>query len=99
MKFEVGPIDESIMNGVSESDRCRLRGMWFWVKDDLDGSRVVGVHEDEINFGVCQEHGIFLNFSFTTFYDSLLALSSSTFFSFSFTPQRQDNMRAIDPKT
>ena len=40
------------MNGVSESDRRRLGGMRFWVKDDLDGSRVVGVHEDEINFGV-----------------------------------------------
>ena len=52
MKFEVGTINECVMNGVSESDRCRLRRMRFWVKDDLDGSRVVGVHEDEINFGV-----------------------------------------------
>ena len=52
MKFEVGPIGECIMNGVSELDRCRLRRMWFWVEDDLNGSRVVGVHEDEIDFGV-----------------------------------------------
>ena len=52
MKFEGGAIDENVMNGVSESDRCRLRGMRFWVKDDLDGSRVIGVHEDEIDFGV-----------------------------------------------
>ena len=52
MKFEVGVIGESVMNGVSESDRCHLRGMQFWVKDDLDGSRVIGVHEDEIDFGV-----------------------------------------------
>ena len=52
MKFEVGTIDESVMNGVSESDRRRLGRMWFWVEDDLDGSRVVGVHENEINFGV-----------------------------------------------
>ena len=52
MKFEVGPVGEYVMDGVSKSDRCRLRRMWFWVKDDLDGSRVVGVHEDEINFGV-----------------------------------------------
>ena len=52
MKFEVGAIDECVMNGVSESDRCRLRRMWFWVKDDLDGSRIVGVHEDEIDFRV-----------------------------------------------
>ena len=52
MKFEVGTISESVMNGVSESDRSRLGRMRFWVEDDLDGSRVVGVHEDEINFGV-----------------------------------------------
>ena len=52
MKFEVGTISEDVMNGVSESDRRRLGRMWFWVEDDLDGSRVVGVHEDEINFGV-----------------------------------------------
>ena len=52
MKFEVGAIGENVMNGVSESDRRRLRRMWFWVKDDLDSSRVVGVHEDEIDFGV-----------------------------------------------
>ena len=52
MKFEVGPINEDIMNGVSESDRRRLGGMRFWVEDDLDGSRVVGVHEDEIDFRV-----------------------------------------------
>ena len=52
MKFEVGTIDEGVMNGVSESDRRRLGRMRFWVKDDLDGSRVVGVHEDEIDFGV-----------------------------------------------
>ena len=52
MKFEVGTISEDVMNGVSETDRRRLRRVWFWVKDDLDGSRVVGVHEDEIDFGV-----------------------------------------------
>ena len=52
MKFEIGASNECVMNGVSESDRCRLGRMWFWVKDDLDGSRVVGVHEDEIDFGV-----------------------------------------------
>ena len=52
MKFEVGPNSEDVMNGVSESDRCRLRRMRFWVKDDLDGSRIVGVHKDEIDFGV-----------------------------------------------
>ena len=40
------------MNGVSESDRRRLRGVRSWVEDDLDGSRVVGVHEDEVDFGV-----------------------------------------------
>ena len=52
MKFEVGTISEDVMNGVSETDRRRLRRVWFWVKDDLDGSRVVRVHEDKINFGV-----------------------------------------------
>ena len=52
MKFEVGTISEDVMNGVSESDRRRLRRMRFWVEDDLDGSRVVGVHEDKINFRV-----------------------------------------------
>ena len=52
MKFEVGTISEDVMNGVSESDRRHLGRMRFWVEDDLDGSRVVGVHEDEINSGV-----------------------------------------------
>ena len=52
MKFEVGTIDEDVMDGVSESDRRCLGRMQFWVKDDLDGSRVIGVHEDEIDFGV-----------------------------------------------
>ena len=52
MKFEVGAIGEDVMNGVSESDRCCLGGMRFWVEDDLDGSRVVGVHEDKIDSGV-----------------------------------------------
>ena len=52
MKFEVGTNSEGVMNGVSELDRRRLRRMRFWVEDDLDSSRVVGVHEDEINFGV-----------------------------------------------
>ena len=52
MKFEVGTISENVMNGGSESNRCRLGGMRFWVEDDLDGSRVVGVHEDEIDSGV-----------------------------------------------
>ena len=52
MKFEVGTISEDVMNGGSESDRCRLGGMRFWVKDDLDGSGIVGVHENEIDFGV-----------------------------------------------
>ena len=52
MKFKAGTICEDVMHGVSESDRCRLRRMGLWVKDDLDGSRVVGVHEDEINFRV-----------------------------------------------
>ena len=49
MKFEVGTISEDVMNGVSKSDRCRLGGMWFWVEDDLDGSRVVGIHENEVD--------------------------------------------------
>ena len=44
MEFEVRALSENVMNGVSESDGCRLGGMWFWVEDDLDGSRVVGVH-------------------------------------------------------
>ena len=52
MKFEVGAFGENVMNGVSKSDRRRLGWMRFRVEDDLDGSRVVGVHEDEINFGV-----------------------------------------------
>ena len=52
MKFEVGTISEDVMDGVSESDGRRLGRMRFWVEDDLDGSRVVGVHEDEIDFGV-----------------------------------------------
>ena len=52
MKFEVGTIGEDVMNGVSESDGRRLGRMRFWVEDDLDGSRVVGVHEDEIDSGV-----------------------------------------------
>ena len=52
MKFEVGVIGENVMNGVSKSDRCRLGRVWFWVEDDLDGSRVVGVHEDEVNSGI-----------------------------------------------
>ena len=49
MKIEVGAFSEDVMNGGSESDRCRLGGMRFWVEDDLDGSRIVGVHEDEID--------------------------------------------------
>ena len=52
MEIKVRALGENVMNGVSESDRGRLRRMRFWVEDDLDGSRVVGVHEDEINFGV-----------------------------------------------
>ena len=52
MKFEIGAISEDVMNGVSELDGRRLGGMRFWVEDDLDGSRVVGVHEDEIDFRV-----------------------------------------------
>ena len=52
MKFEVGTISEDVMDGVSESDRRRLGRVRFWVEDDLDGSRIVGVHEDEIDSGV-----------------------------------------------
>ena len=52
MKFEIGPIGENVKDGISESDRGRLGRMRFWVKDDLDGSRVVRVHEDKINSGV-----------------------------------------------
>ena len=52
MKFEVGTISEDVINGVSESDRCCLGGMRFWVEDDLDGSGVVGVHEDNVDFRV-----------------------------------------------
>ena len=52
MKCKVGAISEDVMNGVSESDGRCLGGMRFWVEDDLDGSRVVGVHEDEIDFRV-----------------------------------------------
>ena len=52
MEFEVRALGENVMNGVSESDRRRLGRMRFWVEDDLDGSRVVGVHEDEIDSGI-----------------------------------------------
>ena len=52
MKIEVGTISEDVMNGISESDGRRLGRMRFWVEDDLDSSGVVGVHEDEIDFGV-----------------------------------------------
>ena len=52
MKLEVGTISEDVMNGVSESDRRRVGRMRFWVEDDLDGSRVIGVHEDEIDSGI-----------------------------------------------
>ena len=52
MKFEVGAISEDVMNGVSKLDGHRLGRMRFWVEDDLDGSGVVGVHEDEIDSGV-----------------------------------------------
>ena len=52
MKLKIGASSKNVMNGVSESDRRRLGRMRFWVEDDLDGSRVVGVHENEINFGV-----------------------------------------------
>ena len=52
MKIEVGASGEDVMNGVSESDGRRLGRMRFWVEDDLDGSRVVGVEKNEIDFGV-----------------------------------------------
>ena len=52
MKFKVGASSEGVMNGVSESDRRRLGRMWFWVEDDLDGSRVVRVEKNEVDFGV-----------------------------------------------
>ena len=55
MKFEVGTISEDVMNGVSESDGRHLGRMWFWVEDDLDGSRVVGVHEYEIDSGILSD--------------------------------------------
>ena len=52
MKVEVGASSEDVMNGVSESDRRRLGRMQFWIKDNLDGSRVVGVEKNEVDFGV-----------------------------------------------
>ena len=52
MEFKVGANSENVMDGISESDRRRLGGMWFWIEDDLDGSRVVGVEKNEIDFGV-----------------------------------------------
>ena len=52
MKVEVGASSEDVMNGVSESDRRRLGRVRFWVEDDLDGSRVVGVEKNEVDFGV-----------------------------------------------
>ena len=52
MKFKVRANSEDVMNGISESDRRRLGGMRFWVKDDFDGSRVVGVEKNEIDSGV-----------------------------------------------
>ena len=52
MKFEVGTISEDVMDGVSESDGRRLGRMRFWVEDDLDGSRVVGVEKNKVDFGV-----------------------------------------------
>ena len=52
MKFKIGSSNECVMNSVSESDRCRLGRVRFWVKDDLDGSRIVGVHENEVDSGV-----------------------------------------------
>ena len=52
MKIEVGASSEDVMNGVSESDRRRLGRVRFWVEDDLDGSRVVGVKKNEVDFGV-----------------------------------------------
>ena len=55
MKVKVGANSENVMNGVSESDRRRLGRMRFWVEDDLDSSRVVGVHEDEIDFWILSD--------------------------------------------
>ena len=52
MKVKVGANSENVMNGVSESDRRRLGRMRFWVEDDLDSSRVVGVEKNKIDFGV-----------------------------------------------
>ena len=52
MKFEVGASSENVMNGVSESDGRRLGRVRFWVEDDLDGSRVVGVEKNKVDFGV-----------------------------------------------
>ena len=52
MKFEVGASSEDVMNGVSESDRRCLGRMRFWVEDDLDSSRVIGVEKNEVDFGV-----------------------------------------------
>ena len=52
MKFEVGTISEDVMNGISETDRSRLGRVRFRVEDDLDGSRVVGVHKNEVDFGI-----------------------------------------------
>ena len=52
MKIEVGTSSEDVMNGVSESDGRCLGRMRFWVEDDLDGSRVVGVEENKVDFGV-----------------------------------------------
>ena len=50
MKFKIGTINEHVMKGVSELDRSCLGRMWFWVKDDLDSSRIVGVHENDVDF-------------------------------------------------
>ena len=52
MEFEVGANSEDVMNGISESDGRRLGMVRFWVEDDLDGSRVVGVEKDEVDSGV-----------------------------------------------
>ena len=52
MKIKVGASGENVVNGVSESDGRRLGRMWFWVEDDLDSSRVVGVEKNEVDFGV-----------------------------------------------
>ena len=52
MEFEVGASSEDVMNGVSESNRRRLGRVWFWVEDDLDSSRVVGVEKDKVDSGV-----------------------------------------------